>query len=94
MTNNSVGCSDRWKPIEKSPRERAAANLSHHEMARREFSWDAARLDFAGPPGGGVNIACEAVDRHLTEAAAQSPLLKARKLGLSEGDGWTLQDML
>ena len=39
--------------------------------ARAAFSWDAARGRLAGLPGGGVNIAHEAVERHLPEHADQ-----------------------
>ncbi|MFA6986077.1 MAG: hypothetical protein WC213_07710, partial [Arenimonas sp.] len=45
---------------------RPPANLADYEQARREFSWDQARAGLAGLPGGrGVNIADEAVDRHV-----------------------------
>ncbi len=66
----------RWEPIDKSPAERAAANLTDYRLACREFSWQAARLDLAGLPGGGVNIAYEAVDRHLDEPGAPAPSLR------------------
>ncbi|MGY2060940.1 AMP-binding protein, partial [Nocardia gipuzkoensis] len=66
----------RWEPIDKSPAEAAAANLTDYEWARREFRWDAARLDLAGLPGGGVNIAYEAVDRHLNEPGTPAPSLR------------------
>ncbi|MFU8779016.1 MAG: acetate--CoA ligase, partial [Roseovarius sp.] len=42
--------------------------------ARAAFSWDAARGRLAGLPGGGVNIAHEAVERHLPEHADQVAL--------------------
>jgi acetyl-CoA synthetase len=42
-------------------------NLSDYARERAEFSWDAARREIDGLPGGaGVNIAYEAVDRHVT----------------------------
>jgi len=42
-------------------------NLRDYEQARRAFSWDAARRQLDGLPGGrGLNIAHEAVDRHAT----------------------------
>ena len=45
---------------------RPPANLADYEQVRREFSWDQARAGLAGLPGGrGVNIADEAVDRHV-----------------------------
>ncbi|RDI68314.1 acetate--CoA ligase [Nocardia pseudobrasiliensis] len=68
--------STRWEPIDKSAAETAGANLTDYETARREFRWEAARLDLAGLPGGGVNIAYEAVDRHLGEPGTPAPSLK------------------
>ena len=44
--------------IHKSAAERAA---------RAEFSWEQARARLAGLPGGGLNIAHEAVDRHVAD---------------------------
>jgi len=41
-------------------------NFSNYEAERRGFSWDAVRQELAGLPGGGVNIAFEAVERHAT----------------------------
>ena len=52
--------------IRKSPADlRAAPNLPDREIERRRFSWAAMRAELAGTPGGGLNIAVEAVDRHL-----------------------------
>ena len=42
-------------------------NLGDYEATCRQFSWDAARSLVAEPPAGGLNIAWEAVDRHLLE---------------------------
>jgi acetyl-CoA synthetase len=42
-----------------------APNLRDYERARREFRWEQAREALDGLPAGGVNIAHEAVDRHL-----------------------------
>jgi acetyl-CoA synthetase len=39
-------------------------NLGDYSATCREFSWAAARALLAGLPGGGLNIAHEAVDRH------------------------------
>jgi len=43
---------------------RVAPNLADYEAERRDFSWQAARAQLQGLPGGGLNIAWEAVDRH------------------------------
>ncbi|MBI4012421.1 MAG: acetate--CoA ligase [Candidatus Rokubacteria bacterium] len=52
--------------IAKSPRDfRVAPNLPDYGRARAAFSWDGARRELDGLPGGrGLNIAHEAVDRH------------------------------
>ena len=42
-----------------------APNLGNYEAVWAEFSWDAVRAELAGLPGGGLNIAYEALDRHL-----------------------------
>ncbi|MGK8507656.1 acetate--CoA ligase [Nocardia asiatica] len=67
----------RWEPIEKSPSERAGANLSDYRTSCQAFDWTAARFDLSGLPGGGVNIAYEAVDRHLTTPLADATALRA-----------------
>jgi acetyl-CoA synthetase len=41
------------------------ANLSDYEEVRRVFSWDQAPAELDGLPGSGLNIAWEAVDRHV-----------------------------
>ena len=55
--------------IAKPPRLGARTpNLVDYDGARREFSWDRARAELAGlPHAGGLNIAHEAVDRHVLE---------------------------
>lgn len=39
-------------------------NLRDYEAARTEFTWEAAAAQLDGLPGGGLNMAHEAVDRH------------------------------
>ncbi len=52
--------------IRKFPADlRPAPNLLDYESERRRFTWEAIRGELAGLPGGGTNIAFEAVDRHL-----------------------------
>jgi acetyl-CoA synthetase len=51
-------------------------NLQDYERARREFSWAAARRQLEGLPGGGLNIAHEAVDRHLAGPARDGIALR------------------
>ncbi len=41
-------------------------NLADYELACRDFSWEEARRrELTGLPGGGINMAFEAVDRHV-----------------------------
>jgi len=43
---------------------RVTPNLVDYTAQRSGFSWDAARRELDGLPGGGINIAWEAVERH------------------------------
>ena len=54
-----------WERIRKRPEDRAGANLLDYEEYARTFSWAQARALLDGLPGGGLNIAHEAVDRHV-----------------------------
>ena len=51
--------------IGKDPRLAAAANLTDYDQDWADFSWVGARGGLDGLPGGGLNIAYEAVDRHV-----------------------------
>ena len=66
-----------WQPIRKAGRGGGGFNLADYDVAVREFSWDKARGELAGLPGGrGLNIAYEAVDRHLTGPRATATALR------------------
>ena len=56
-----------WEPIRKSAEDGSVApNLADYARGRAEFSWQGARAALDGlPDGRGLNIAHEAVDRHL-----------------------------
>ena len=54
-----------WSPIRKTSADREAAALT--EAVRAHFTWDDARAMLSGLPDGGLNIAYEAVDRHVAE---------------------------
>ena len=55
-----------WKTIEKPRNWAVRPNLLDYEETRASFSWDNARRALDGLPGGrGLNIAHEAVDRHI-----------------------------
>jgi acetyl-CoA synthetase len=56
-----------WPTIRKPPNPPVAPNLADYERVRQEFAWGQARDRLAGLPGGGLNIAHEAVDRHVAE---------------------------
>ncbi|HEX5513287.1 MAG TPA: AMP-binding protein, partial [Gammaproteobacteria bacterium] len=49
---------------------RVSPNLSDYEAACGAFSWQAVRQVLAGLPGGGFNLAYEAVDRHVVGSQA------------------------
>src|SRR6516162_11341528 len=54
-----------WERIRKGADDRVGANLRDYEDFARTFSWPQARALLGGLPGGGLNIAHEAVDRHV-----------------------------
>ncbi|MBI4990259.1 MAG: acetate--CoA ligase [Rhodocyclales bacterium] len=47
---------------------RVPPNLADYAAARAAFSWEAVQAELAGLPGGGLNIAYEAVERHAQGA--------------------------
>ncbi len=56
---------DRPRVIHKRAGGQAVApNLVDYAAIRKSFSWEAARRELEGLPGGGLNIAHEAVERH------------------------------
>ncbi|PLY02194.1 MAG: acetate--CoA ligase [Desulfuromonas sp.] len=72
-----------WHAIEKNPSTfQVPPNLPDYCAARAEFTWDDVRQELAGlPDGRGLNIAHEAVDRHV--AAGQGEKIALRWLGKS-----------
>jgi acetyl-CoA synthetase len=54
-----------WERIKKRPEDYFGANLQDYEGYSRTFLWSQARALLDGLPGGGLNIAHEAVDRHV-----------------------------
>ena len=58
--------SETWMAIPKARTTTGARpNLEDYEAARARFTWGAARAELSGLPAGGLNIAHEAVDRHV-----------------------------
>ena len=54
-----------WQRIRKRPEDYAGAKLLDYAACARTFSWAQARGLLDGMPGGGLNIAHEAIDRHV-----------------------------
>lgn len=70
-----------WKTIVKSASDwKLAPNVTDYERFRSGFSWNSARAELDGlPGGGGLNIAHEAVDRHA--AGSRRERIALRWLG-------------
>ncbi|KFE67059.1 acetate--CoA ligase [Hyalangium minutum] len=79
------------------PDWRGAPNMPSYEAARASFSWEAAERELAGlPDGRGLNIAHEAVDRHILEGRGGRQALRwlgrhgeRRLLTYAELSAWT-----
>jgi acetyl-CoA synthetase len=54
-----------WERIRKRPEDRVGANLADYDACAKTFSWTQARALLDGLPGGGLNIAHEAVVRWI-----------------------------
>src|SRR5271165_4481480 len=67
--------------------ERVAHYLVDYAAARSSFSWGAARLELTGSPGRLLNMAHEAVDRHVEQG--HGARLAARFIDR----GWTRVDV-
>jgi len=71
-----------WERIRKRPEDRAGANLLDYEEQVRTFSWAQARALLEGLPGGGLNIAHEAIERHVL--AGRGDKLALRWIGRND----------
>jgi acetyl-CoA synthetase len=69
--------------LKKDPAEmQVRPNLVDYEATRRSFSWESARRELSGLPGGrGINIAFEAVDRHAEGVLANRVAFRFLRLG-------------
>jgi acetyl-CoA synthetase len=66
-----------WETIKKTERPGwPPPNLPDYAATRAGFTWDQARATLSGLPGGGLNIAFEAVDRHLDEGLADKVAIR------------------
>ncbi|GKV71807.1 acetate--CoA ligase [Pseudarthrobacter sp. NCCP-2145] len=67
----------RWPRISKDLQDfPVVPNLADYDAVCRAFSWDGARRALSGLPGGGLNIAHEAVDRHAAGPRAGHEALR------------------
>jgi acetyl-CoA synthetase len=65
VSARGAGPAREHESIRKRPGFYARANLQNYDELLRTFSWADARALLDGLPGGGLNIAHEAVDRHV-----------------------------
>ena len=66
-----------FETIYKDPAAfRVPPNLASYDEERSSFSWESARSSLDDPPGGGLNIAYEAVDRHAIGPRASKVALR------------------
>jgi acetyl-CoA synthetase len=72
----------KWERIRKRPEDCVTANLRDYEDYARTFLWARARGLLNGLPGGGLNIAHEAIERHVL--AGRGEKLALRWLGRDE----------
>jgi acetyl-CoA synthetase len=68
-----------WERIPKRPEDYVGSNLQDYERYAKDFSWDWARALLDGLPDGGLNIAHEAIDRHV--AGGRGDKLALRWIG-------------
>jgi acetyl-CoA synthetase len=64
------------RPIAKRAEDTAGCNMPSYADAVASFSWDGARAKLDGLPAGGLNIAYEAVDRHVAHGRGGAPALR------------------
>ncbi|WP_447976893.1 acetate--CoA ligase [Candidatus Nitrospira bockiana] len=81
-----------WEPIKKTGRSAVAPNLDDYERVRQGFSWEAAQRDLDGlPDRRGLNIAHEAVDRHVPDRGDRVAIRWLAKTG--ERRDFTYRDL-
>jgi acetyl-CoA synthetase len=65
-----------WPIIRKTAPFGAPPNLADYDRVCAAFTWQAARAELDGLPGGGLNIAYEAVDRHVAHGRGERLALR------------------
>ena len=63
-----------WERIRKRPEDYVGANLQEYDDCSKHFAWAQARALLDGLPGGGLNIAHEALDRHVVAGRGDKTL--------------------
>jgi acetyl-CoA synthetase len=58
------------------PAMRVTPNLADYDQARIAHSWDGIRAELSGLPGGGLNLAHEAADRHVARGRGERIALR------------------
>ncbi|HEV7203793.1 MAG TPA: acetate--CoA ligase [Jatrophihabitans sp.] len=71
---DTIGTEPRWAPIARRPRIEPL--IGDYEARYASFTWESARDGLDGLPGGGLNIAHEAVDRHADGPSADVVALR------------------
>ncbi|WP_327312706.1 acetate--CoA ligase [Streptomyces sp. NBC_01235] len=65
-----------WETIRKDTTSVVAPRLADYDRACSAFTWARARTELAGLPGGGLNMAHEAVDQHAASGHADKVALR------------------
>ncbi|MCZ4602795.1 acetate--CoA ligase [Streptomyces sp. Lzd4kr] len=65
-----------WETIDKDTTPVVPPRLADYDRSRSTFTWSQARTALAGLPGGGLNMAHEAVDRHAASDLADKVALR------------------
>ncbi|MCQ9179399.1 acetate--CoA ligase [Streptomyces sp. IBSBF 2953] len=65
-----------WETIRKDTTSVVPPRLADYDRACSDFTWAQARTELAGLPGGGLNMAHEAVDLHAASAHADRAALR------------------
>ncbi|MFE7896849.1 acetate--CoA ligase [Streptomyces sp. NPDC057424] len=66
----------RWETISKDTTPAVPPNLTDYDRARADFIWARAHTALTGLPGGGLNIAHEAIDRHVAAGLGDKVALR------------------
>jgi len=65
-----------WTRIAKRPEDCVGANLQNYDDFAKTFTWEQARALLDGLPNGGLNIAHEAIDRHVQNGQGEKLALR------------------